>query len=38
MTANYRLRLDLRDASRGAASLAPFAAYYVTYSAGAETV
>jgi hypothetical protein len=38
MSSTGRHCLNLRDAVRRAGSLAPFATYYVTYSAGAETV
>jgi hypothetical protein len=38
MNTNGHLCLNLGDASRRAGSLAPFATYYVYYSAGAETV
>jgi hypothetical protein len=38
MNSDGRHCLNLRDALRRAGSLAPFATYYVYYSAGAETV
>ena len=38
MNANGHICSNLRDALRRAGSIAPFATYYVYYSAGAETV
>lgn len=38
MNTNGHLCSNLRDAPRRAGSIAPFATYYVYYSAGAETV
>jgi len=38
MNTNGHFCSNDRDALRRASSLAPFATYYVTYSAGAETV
>ena len=38
MNSDGRHCLNLRDALRRAGSLAPFATYYVYYSAGVETV